>query len=321
MGVSASRGEGTSTSRLPVHRPPPVAAPVAAAWSRSALDRPLSAAAELVVLRLADEALVRGAFDHARAEEAPLARGSGGPPVRVGPGSLWVQLALARPDALVACDAPRLVNRYVRPLLKAVTKSAALAHWFGRDWVSASKRPVAFVGFAHDARTGRALVEAVIAGSTPFATGPRPSFLGHAPATLAELTGRTPDLVSLAEAVSAAYATAYDREATVVSLELPPADDPTLPPVAWSATEEEAIGTVGAGRDASGRLRVGGELMASRDAMESLEAAIASLDGAGRVSDEDAVGAAVDAALGPPATVFGVRALRSVRDVVVRAGR
>lgn len=283
-----------------------------AARSAAALDRPLAGEAELELFVPTDELVVSGAFDLAR--PGPR-RGSGGGPVRVGPGSLWLQLALARPDALVACDAERLVNRHVRPLLAALTRAGALAHYFGRDWVSASKRPVAAVGFAHDAGTGRALFEAVVAVTTPFAEAGRPSFLGHAPVTLAELARRPPDVARLAEGIEEAFRTASGREATVAAVEeeWPLAPDPEVVP--FGATEEEAIGVVGAGRDACGRLRVGGELMASRDAVAALEEALVALD----TRDPEAVGAAVDASLAPPAVVFGVRRYASLRDVIVRA--
>jgi hypothetical protein len=296
-----------------------------AARSRRALDRSLTEDAELAVLVAEDEATVRGAFDHARAGALPLARASGGAPVLVGPGSIWVQLALARPDALVACDAERLLNRYVRPLLSALTRTSALAHYFGRDWVSASKRPVAYVGFAHDSGTGRALFEAIVAVTTPFAApdaAGRASFRGQAPATLADVARHPPDLARVADAIVDAYASAYDRSVLVVADDARDADDgPAGADFPWSATAEEPMGQIGAGRDGAGRLRVGGELMASRDAMTALASALDVLDAAGRAADEGAVGAAVASALAPPATLFGVRALGTLQDVVVRAAR
>ena len=64
-------------------------------------------------------------------------------------------------------------------------------------------------------------------------------------------------------------------------------------------------------------MRVGGELMASRDVMAALEEAIASLP---NDADAETIGAAVDAAFGAPGVVVeGVRALASVRDAIARA--
>lgn len=293
--------------------PAPVAA--LAARSSSALDRPLAGVAELFVGTATDEGVAVGAFDHAR---SGVRRGSGGAPVRVGPGSVWLQLALARANALADADPPRLVNRYVRPLLQALTKTSTLAHYFGRDWVSASRRPVAFVGFAHDATTGRCLVEAVVAVTTPFADPPWASFRDAAPATLVDLAPRA-DVARVTEAIVAAYAKAYgfDPEARTERLDAL-ADVASGAP--WSATAAEAIGLVGAGRDARGRLVVGGELMASRDAMSRLHAALAALDDAGRARDPEAVGEAIDACLGDPgAVVFGVRSLDAIRRVILEA--
>ncbi len=283
-----------------------------AARSAAALDRPLAGDAELLVATAEDEDVVSGAFD--LVSTGPR-RGSGGGPVRVGPGSVWMQLALSRADALVACDPPRLLNRYVRPLLAALTKSGALAHYFGRDWVSASKRPVAFVGFAHDAGSGRALVEAVVAVTTPFREPGAPTFMGKPPVTLADLAPSA-SVASLGEAIASAYATSFDRTLRDVSNQTPA---PSAPPhvAAWDSTADEAIGLVGAGHDASGALRVGGELMASRDAVQALERALASLDPA----DAEAIGIAIDDAFSPPATVFGIKSLRSIQDVVLAASR
>jgi hypothetical protein len=320
-----------------------------AAMSRDALDRPLEGDAELLVGEPADEAIVLGAFQR-RSEIAEqsgamriVRRGSGGAEAVVGPGTLWLQLSLARPDALVACEPSRLLNRYVRPLLRALAKVGALAHYFDRDWISASKRPVGMISFAHDATTGRALVEAIVGVHTPFALRPRASYLGKAPATLAELGVRV-DVAQLADATATAYASAYGRVAiarvkSAVSerpgqaaldahrgmLDAPSSglDEPRATPDApdereapWAATRDEAIGAVAAGRDASGAMRVGGELMASRDAIRRLEMRLRTVAG----MDADAIGRALDETLGAPGVaLLGVRSLVSLRDAIVEA--
>ena len=241
-----------------------------------------------------EAALVLGAFQRScEAPEATLRRPSGGGVVRVGPGTLWMQLALTLEDV----PADKLLNRHVRPLLKALTKVATKpVSYFGRDWISMAHHPVGFVGFAHDASKGEGMLEAVIAIDEPFVPSPRASFVGKTPETMNVDRAR-----ALAE-VTAAYALeprgAPSAEAVV---EAPP----------WTATHEEAIGLVAAGPDAHGHLRVGGEFMASRDAVAKLEAALA-------------LGADVEAALDEAfttngATLFGVRALSSLRDVILAA--
>jgi hypothetical protein len=172
-----------------------------------ALDRELACDAELGVSEITTSANVVGAFQRGNGapEGAALVRRvSGGALVRVGPGTLHVVLALRTPSALVSCDARKLNNRYVRPLLRALTKGGAPAHYFGRDWVSVGHRPAGAVGFAHDARTGRAVVEAFVAVRAMF-SDPRPSFLGKEPGTLEGIAGRPFDLHVLAKLIVDAY--------------------------------------------------------------------------------------------------------------------
>ncbi len=294
------------------------------AHSLRALDRRLACPGELWVAVAADRATVLGAFQ--RAENGTVGgagpavrRGSGGPAVLVGPGTVHVALALASPGAIVPCDEKRIVNRAVRPLLKALTKAVGrpgvVAHYFGRDWVSVGHRPAAWVGFGHDAGTRRTLFEAFVAVSTPFSEGPRPSLLDKAPATLEELAGAPIAPERVAEAILQAYVTSWPVEAHP----LPPpaaaaaaAEEPEPP---WAATVDEAIGPIGAGPDRRGAFRVGGDLLVSRDALAALEAA---LDG----TNDDEVGALVDARLARPGVALdGVRSLTSVRDAILSARR
>jgi hypothetical protein len=288
-----------------------------AAASRAALDRPMRRSAELTVAVVTDDALVLGAFQRGAGlvpagVGVPLVRrGSGGPEVRVGPGTLYVGLALEHPASLLACDEKRIVNRHVRPLLRALTRTGSLAHYFGRDWISVAHRPAGWTGFGHDATTRRTLFEAFVAVRTPFAWTDRASFLGRAPGTLEAIAGRTVDPDVLMRAV----VEAYGRD--VASDELPWVDGPVERDVTadppWAATVEEAIGTIGAGTDAGGAFRVGGDLLVSRDALAALEARLA-------VAPDADVPAAVDETLAARGVALdGVRTLASVRDVILRA--
>lgn len=304
-----------------------------AALSCGALDRPLSGDAELTVGVCGDETRVLGAFQRlaelgeaSAGGAASVRRASGGAAVRVAPGTVWLTLALARPSAIVPCDASRLVNRYVRPVLRGLTRVGALAHYFGRDWVSVAKRPVALVSFAYDAVTGRALFEALIGTTAPFDDGRRASFMGSVPESLAVLApSATPERVQH-EIVSAYRALA--AEAGLAAFELPASwatetvatsPDPAVrdTPHGWAAVRLEAMGIVGADEDPDGRIRVGGAFGVARDALSSLEAAI----GVGaEAQDPERVGALVDEHLGAPsAALFGVRALTTIRDVIVDA--
>jgi hypothetical protein len=288
-----------------------------AAHSRAALDRPLEHPGELWIAVASDEALLLGAFQRDAgfpAANPHLWRGSGGPAVRMGPGSIHVALALSHPGALVACDEKRIVNRSVRPLLRALTRVGATAHFFGRDWVSVHHRPAAWVGFAHDATTRRTLFEAFVAVRTPFHSGPSPSFLGKSPGTLEELVGKAMDSLRVVDAIVEAYVAAW----AVAPIEravpgAPSGEREQANDRPWTATVEEAIGALGAGLDADGVFRVGGDLLVSRDALARLEAR------APHVLD-DALGALIDETLAAPGVALdGVRSLASVRDVILRA--
>ena len=290
-----------------------------AARSREALDRPLAADGELEVATLTDDAVLLGAFQ--RAGELPatslplLRRGSGGGEIRVSPGAVWVQLALSRVDAFVACPPDRILNRYVRPLLKALNRGGLKAGYFDRDWVGASGSAVASVAFAHDAGSGRALFEAVVAGpSQSIALRSRPAFRGRLPVPV--------KMEGLAEMIGREYAAAYPEGVTFEIAEHVhvhgsrlTSDDlrSTTHGDGWGATREEAIGVTGAARDANDRVRVGGEMMASRDAIDALE------DAANSAEDLDA---AIDAIFSRPGVaLFGVKSLRSLRDVIVDVRR
>jgi hypothetical protein len=290
-----------------------------AAHSRMALDRPLALPGELWTAVARDEALLIGAFQRGGGMpvELPLTRrGSGGPEVRVGPGTIHVALALAHPGAMTPCDEKRIVNRSVRPLLRALTKIGSLAHFFGRDWVSVRHRPAAWVGFAHDATSHRTLFEAFVAVRTPFHIAQRASFLGKPPGTLESIAGTAIDPARVVDAILDAYAGAWGVGVREIALDEAPNDAEDLradPP--WKATREEAVGTLGAGPDRAGVFRMGGDLLVSRDALRRLEAEVA------RVADED-VARVVDEILAAAGVALdGVRSLTSMRDVVLAARR
>jgi hypothetical protein len=296
-------------------------------FSRRALDRPLEGDAELSVVEITTEATVLGAFQRqhrAPNDRARIRRVSGGPFVQVGPGTIHVLLTLANAATLVACDPRRIVNRYVRPLLRGLTKAGALAHYFGRDWVSVSHQPVGQVGFAHDSRTGRTAFEAFVAVRHEFAPPGRASFRGRVPTTLEAVSGRVLDIEALSELIVVAYASECARVAVPRPWVRDPDDsDEALleddPP--WTASVDEAIGELAAGRDAGGTFRLGGDLLASRDALERVTAHVAALSTASPSFEADVAGI-VDRELSQASVALdGVRDLKNVRDVLVTACR
>jgi hypothetical protein len=79
---------------------------------------------------------------------------------------------------------------------------------------------------------------------------------------------------------------------------------------------EEVIGPVCAGRDSAGVLRLGGDFMASRDAVARVENKVAAL---GDATTADAVGAIVDEAFAPPTAIDGVKDLGSLQRALLGA--
>jgi hypothetical protein len=291
-----------------------------------AWDRVTKGDAELTIAIPTDEAILLGAFQRpSEVLEEPalprLRRGSGGGAARVGPGTIWMQLALAHPGALVPCTPDKLLNRYVRPLLRALTRATRVpARYFGRDWISASHRPIALVSFAHEAVTGKSLFEAIIAVNHSVTLSSRSSFRGRPSATCDEISGRPIDPSAVVETIVDAYAAEATDLQDVGSADVAFAtedDAVVVPAPPWAVIREEAIGTLAAGRDPAGRLEIGGELMASRDAMTRLRDDLAKLP-SGATPDD--VGRVVDDALtGHGAITFGVRSLASIRDAIVEA--
>jgi lipoate-protein ligase A len=296
---------------LGVHEPHDGSLRALSSASWHALHGPMVHPAELRVGWGLERGIILGAFQRVgdAPPGAPVARrATGGAAVGVGEGTLHVVLGLSSPSALMPCDEDKILNRHVRPLLRALTRSGALAHYFGRDWLSVGHRPVAYVAFAHLRATGRTVVEAFVAVSTPFAIEERASYMGKAPGTLDELRGAKMDRAKLERAVRAAFGDTLTPIAGPLSIA--PVDPPAEPP--WEATVDEAIGPLRAGRDAKGAVRLGGELMASADAVEELETR---LHDAPR-QDLDAL---VEGVFGAPRTaLFGVKNLRSIRDVLAK---
>jgi hypothetical protein len=296
-------------------------------------EAPLRAAAKLVVATFDEEATVLGAFQRTseiscerKADARIVRRCSGGAAVRVGRGTLYVALALPSASALVPCEPSRILNRYVRPLLKGLARMGAGASYFDRDWISVGHRPVAQVGFAHDALTGHAVVEAFVCVRGSFSDR-RPSFLGKDPGSLESVVGRAFDLARLGDSIEAAYETAFDvtidrtrgwiaREETLSPSDAGGVLCDDLP---WQATIDEAIGIVAAGHDMAGHMRIGGELMVSRDAIARLEVRLDALGTQANVSNDDVAEIVCAELAAPGVALAGVRDLASIVDVVVRA--
>lgn len=222
-------------------------------------------------------------------------------------------LSLASADALVPCTPASLVNRHVRPVLRALGGA-----FFGRDWIAGprelSRRPIAFAGFAHHAESGRAALEVIVPGADDWCEPSRASHRGLAPAHLT-------DPVRFAEAIVRAFETTFGSALGAARDDpadaAPPAD--TAP---WGASLDEAMGPLRAGRDAGGELRFGGEIFASADRVDALGPAIDAAITAAPADPSASVGALVDAAFTEGGGVIvGVSDLANVRAVLLAASR
>ena len=156
-----------------------------------------------------------------RADGFPVVRRStAGTAAFVGRRALLFSLALPHVAALFPDASPRtLLNRNVRPFLRGLTAAGALAHYFGREWVSVRKRPAMLLGF-DAAEDGVVLVEAIAGFDEAFALpGELASdderavgrFTGHVPVALSEVlpAGTAPETVAgcVADAVAARAST------------------------------------------------------------------------------------------------------------------
>ena len=131
-----------------------------------------------------------------RAGAAVLRRATAGTAAWIGEAGILVALALPHVAAIAEdATARTLLNRNVRPFLRAFTRAGAMAHYFGREWISVRKRPAALVGF-DVTRKGAVLIEVMmgfeqaIALPVELATSDERAvdrFMGKTPAGLSEI--------------------------------------------------------------------------------------------------------------------------------------
>lgn len=290
-----------------------------------------------------------------------LRRKTGGIAIRAGAGTAYVALLLPSPSTLMPCGMDRFVNRHVRGVVKALTKMGAPAQYLGRDFVSVLHRPAAWVGWDREA-SGTCRLELLIAVSEPFALPAgldgyaadraRPTLGGKSPITLMEAiaaSGGAADEAAihakLAERLPAALASvpaslggtgeptfpivANDDASAIrvvdATTSLVEATDPSGDAeLAWSRPVEDAIGFVEAGvrlrpDGTISRARIAGDFCVERAGLATLEGALP-----GRPATPEAIGAAIDAALGPGRYVIeGLASLRTLQvallDAVTRA--
>ena len=298
----------------------------------------------LAIARLQGKAHLLGRFQRAssslKAGTEPLPthrRLSGGRTLAVGEGVLAVALVVPRMGDLLDGPIPpaRFINRYVRGVLKGLTRAGAPngAHYFGRDFISAESQQVAVVGQQNGPLAG--LLEVFIAVTSALALPTQnhgypehadPRAGGPPHTTLMNLRTSSTTLDGVAKAVSVGIAELYGRELQPVAPlpELAPWSD--VPPVleedagwASSGLAEIPIGFVEALVQMDGEVlravRFRGDFIAPDFVIRGMEEGLVGLRP--RLAE---VGKVIDAAFHQPgAFILGVNELRLFADAVLEA--
>ncbi|MBI2389846.1 MAG: hypothetical protein HYV09_09660 [Deltaproteobacteria bacterium] len=294
---------------------------------------PGDAEALVVCAPIVGEAIALGAFQRAkstldvRALEGSgttlVRRASGGPAVRIGRGRVHVALHLRSPDALGGVSDPgRALNRHVRPLLRALTSLGDVtATSGGRDVILMGGEPVAWVGVAHERRTGRTVVEAIVNVSASFALDDAldlahgaiaPRWLGKPVRTIDQVLGRSVEPALVVEAILRELAITAEGQIDRIELPALPRSRVDLDQAPFTAMVEEVVGLLGAVVERD-RVALGGDLYASTDALEALGAELFAL---GPDVDDARLSAAVDAAFAEGTLLLGVQHRGSIGKVV-----
>jgi hypothetical protein len=230
--------------------------------------------------------------DDAQAGKASLPvvrRDTGGKAVRVGPGILRIVVQFPM-DGNFVPDAARILNRAVRPLLRALRSVTPLVHYFGRDVVSGRvagvRQELAVVGFAHDGAQGRGIFEAVL--STQPGLTPRADVI-----SLADALGPTNPgwEATLSEAISRSYEKEGARRVPLEPLESATLTSPATGPTdGWDHVDHfDPVGMrVGVSTTS---LAIGGDFFVSTDWFERLRQKLAALP---RPTDEATLRALVE---------------------------
>jgi hypothetical protein len=199
---------------------------------------------------------------------------------------LWT-LALPRVDALLPDATPRtLLNRNVRPFLKALRSAGLTAHYFGREWIAVRHRPAALLAF--EVLEGGAVLIEVLAGvdhpiGLPFALAAPAEreidrWLGKIPIALAEGGERVPAArpiaLSSVEAITALAGAAAEPSVSApnVGLIVHP-DDPVPPGLELGPVVRVPIGWLDTAFDrATGRAWLGGDVLAPTAVLAAIAA-------------------------------------------------
>jgi hypothetical protein len=215
--------------------------------------------------------------------------------------ALLFTLALPSLSTLAADASPRtLLNRNLRGFLHGLRRSGALAHYFGREWLSVDKRPAAVAGFELLA-DGTTLIELFAGLDAPLALPPGlvtederavDRWLGKEPATLGDKLRRGDPLAlaaQIGEAVAANAGLAIEplslpTEASLADASLADAslveersdDEPAPRGALFAPPLRVPIGWLDAALvPSTGELWLGGDLLCASHALRAIGEAVA----------------------------------------------
>ena len=242
--------------------------------SLGAVSKNADALPELWTCTFTSTAILDGRFAFAREAESQASantprhrRASGGHAVRVGPGVLYAAIALPKVNSLVAdATSHNLLNRHVRPLLRALSFGKKPASYIGKDRLTIGSTAVAYCGFAFDASSGVAIVEAFIGVTESFAASDGDDAKVK-DGSLASLSMTTLTIEELAEKVRRHAAREFGRELAIThasALSGAAPDAPFSGGLSPFATSPAAIGTIGFSRGDEG-LFFGGDCMMAEE--------------------------------------------------------
>lgn len=211
--------------------------------------------------------------------------------VFIGPsGAAVFALALPAIDALIDDARPATVlNRNVRGWLSALTRSSAIAHYFGRDWLSVGKRPCGSLAL-RCARSGAVVIELWLGARESTALPIELAsarertidrWLNKKPASYFECAGVDAMDLTFCDDVQRRALDRYGIAATTepvatlgrLALEREPLDERAL---RWAEPEPCAIGWVEAALTEKNTAWIGGDALVSDAAVEALCEALAS---------------------------------------------
>jgi hypothetical protein len=218
---------------------------------------------------------------------AALRRATAGTAVYLGGRAVVWTLALPHVAALVPDATPRtLLNRNVRGFLAGLGRSGAIAHYFGREWISVRRRPAAVMGF--QTTPGGAVLLEVFAGidaplALPEAIATEEEraldrWLGKPPASLGDLYAADPAAVAreVMRAVGLRAGAAMEEGDPVEPSPIARVDrddDPMPDGFTRGPARRVPIGWIDTGVDrAHGRVWLGGDVLAPAWALANLAA-------------------------------------------------